>query len=140
MIRCLLQDFLYVQDFELGVALVGETRIAELNEQWLKHHGPTDVIAFSYGDDAPEAVLRGDLFVCVPVAVEQANRFRTTWQKEILRYIIHGLLHLRGHDDHDPLKRRTMKREENRLLKELTLRFNVGRIARSVTGENRGRD
>jgi probable rRNA maturation factor len=47
----------------------------------------------------------------------QARQFRTSWQSELVRYIIHGVLHLRGFDDIRPADRRKMKREENRLLR-----------------------
>ena len=46
----------------------------------------------------------------------QAKQFKTTWQSEIVRYVIHGVLHLLGHDDRLAAARRRMKREENRLL------------------------
>ena len=51
--------------------------------------------------------------------MKQAREFGTTWQSEVVRYVIHGLLHLRGHDDLKPAERRVMKREENRLLKRV---------------------
>jgi probable rRNA maturation factor len=55
----------------------------------------------------------------VPEAVRQAAEFGTTWEAELLRYVIHGILHLRGYDDLEPAKRRVMKREENRLVRKL---------------------
>jgi len=74
--------------------------------------------------------LHGELFICVDDAVAQAREFGTTWQSEIVRYLVHGVLHLRGHDDHDPAARRKMKREENRLLRGLDRRFDLSRLAR----------
>jgi probable rRNA maturation factor len=63
------------------------------------------------------------------VAGEQARRFGVTWQAELARYIIHGILHLRGHDDQNATARRRMKREEGRLLKELDGRFRLSKLA-----------
>ena len=57
--------------------------------------------------------------VCVPVAIEQARHFQVPWQEEILRYVIHGVLHLSGMDDHTDSGYRRMKREEKRLLHRL---------------------
>jgi probable rRNA maturation factor len=59
----------------------------------------------------------------VEVAVSQSRRFRTRWQSELIRYVIHGLLHLQGYDDHKPSNRARMKREENRLLKYVAGQF-----------------
>jgi probable rRNA maturation factor len=47
--------------------------------------------------DSPMS-LHGELFICLDDAVKQAREFRTTWQSELTRYVIHGLLHLCGHD------------------------------------------
>ena len=47
---------------------------------------------------------------------EFARKYKTSWAKEVARYLIHGILHLRGYDDSAPELRRTMKREENRLM------------------------
>ena len=52
-------------------------------------------------------------------AVAQATEFKTTWQSEVVRYVVHGVLHLLGHDDLQPDLRRKMKREENRLVRRL---------------------
>jgi probable rRNA maturation factor len=66
--------------------------------------------------------------VCVVEAVLQARRFKTSWQSEIVRYIVHGVLHLIGHDDLKPQLRRRMKREENRLQRSLAKKFSLAQI------------
>jgi probable rRNA maturation factor len=80
---------------------------------------------------AASPCLRGELFVCLDDAVKQACEFRTTWQNELIRYVIHGLLHLCGHDDLKPAARRRMKREENRIFSATAKHFPVSRLARS---------
>ena len=75
-------------------------------------------------------VLHGEIFICVDEAVVQARRFRASWQSELVRYVIHGVLHLRGFDDLHPAGRRKMKREEDRLLREIALRFALSKLAR----------
>ncbi|MGH7940404.1 MAG: rRNA maturation RNase YbeY [Limisphaerales bacterium] len=116
---------------ELGIVLVGAKEMASLNEKFLQHEGPTDVITFDYSDKvappgaartAPRAVpviIRGEIFVCIAEAERQAIVFGTDWFSELVRYIVHGILHLSGHDDLEPLARKRMKREENRLLRKL---------------------
>jgi len=79
-------------------------------------------------DDGP-ALLHGEIFICVEEAVRQARRFGTTWQSELVRYLVHGLLHLRGFDDSRVRERRRMKKEEDRLLRALTGRFELRKLA-----------
>ena len=67
--------------------------------------------------------MRGELFICLDEAVAQARQFRTTWQREVVRYVIHGLLHLRGYDDLQPACRHHMRLQENRLLRQISRRF-----------------
>ncbi len=109
---------LEVNTAELGINIVAEREMTSINETFLQHEGSTDVITFDHTDGAPgvtRPTLHGELFVCVDEAVSQAKRFKTNWQSEIVRYIIHGILHLLGHDDHRVAARHKMKREENRL-------------------------
>jgi rRNA maturation RNase YbeY len=75
--------------------------------------------------------LAGELFICLDDAVKQAREFRTTWQEELARYVIHGLLHLRGFDDVEPAARRVMKREENRLLRRAGRKFTLAQLQKA---------
>ena len=88
-----------------------------MNWQFLRHEGPTDIITFDHGS-TPERLF-GEMFICVAEAERQAKEFGTTWQQELQRYVIHGILHLRGYDDLEPAKRRVMKQEENRLVRKV---------------------
>jgi rRNA maturation RNase YbeY len=76
--------------------------------------------------------LHGELFICVDEAVLQAKNFKTSWQSEIVRYVVHGVLHLLGHDDLKPGLRRKMKREENRLVRLLARRFSLAQRSGAV--------
>ena len=127
-IQSALQDGLSVNRFEIGVHLVDEPEIIQLNETYLRHAGPTDVISFDYGSDVSADMLAGEIFICVPVAVAQARRFRTTWHSELVRYAIHGILHLRGYDDQTARARRRMKMEENRVLRRIAAEFALSRV------------
>lgn len=127
-IRSLLTDLLQQEDFDLTVHLVGQRQMTRLNETHLQHSGSTDVITFGYSDAKSAEPLSGEIFVCVDEAMTQSKRFRTTWTSELVRYIIHGLLHIKGYDDQEPTARRRMKREENRLLKEIGARFGLSKL------------
>src|SRR5580765_410553 len=95
----LLNEVMAVKRFELGVCLVETNEITRLNEKFLRHAGSTDVITFNYSPRRKQNVIHGEILICVSEAVEQSRRFRTTWQAELVRYLVHGLLHLRGYDD-----------------------------------------
>jgi len=120
---------------ELGINLVGAKEMAKVNWQFLQHEGSTDVITFDHADGAHgkmRPALHGELYVCVDDAVAQAMEFRTSWQLESVRYIVHGVLHLLGHDDLKPAWRRRMKREENRLVRLLAKRFSLAQLSRTA--------
>jgi probable rRNA maturation factor len=119
---------LKIESAELGINLVATREMALINETFLKHKGSTDVITFDYADKATETILAGELFICVDDAISQAKQFKANWQSETVRYVIHGVLHLLGHDDHRVAARRKMKREENRLLRCLSKKFSLAQI------------
>jgi probable rRNA maturation factor len=127
----LLVVLLELRDFDLTVHLVNSREMARLNQTLLGHEGPTDVITLDYSEAARPGELTGEIFVCVDEAVLQAGRFCATWPSELTRYIIHGVLHLRGYNDLEPKARRRMKREESRLLKEMSRRFDLSKPERA---------
>ena len=101
---------LKIERAELGIVLLGAREMASLNEKFLGHEGPTDVMTFDYqnpgaGIQNAELPLRGEIFVCVEEAERQAKQFGTSWRWEIVRYIVHGILHLVGRDDLEPAAR-----------------------------------
>ena len=141
-----------VETADLGIFLVAAPEMIRLNETFLRHSGSTDVITFDYttqptgepsqeGKSASRAVfssppmgqgwvLHGEIFICLDEAVAQARKFRTTWQSELVRYLIHGVLHLLRYDDHRDAARRHMMQAEDELLKSLSARFALSRLAR----------
>jgi probable rRNA maturation factor len=141
--EALLAD-LRIEDAELDVNLVAATKMGVINGTFLRHEGSTDVITFDYGLEVPPSsgtalkcrnrlkpelqALHGEICICVDEAVLQSKKFKTTWQSEIVRYLVHGVLHLLGHDDRHPAARRKMKLVENRLLRELSRRFTLSKL------------
>ena len=105
--------------------------MARVNETFLQHSGSTDVITFDHQDDGAAASgLHGEIFICIDDALSQAREFRATWQSELARYVIHGILHLDGFDDLQPAARKKMKAEENRMLKSVSNEFRVEKLDR----------
>jgi len=112
--------------FDVGIRLVHVDEITRLNETFLHHKGATDVITFDYSDgsvDRVRPILHGEIVICVEMAIEQARQFHTAWPCELVRYIVHGVLHLMRFDDRHTVQRRRMKREEDRLLDLLNGQF-----------------
>lgn len=147
-LRFLLDKLVVVKTYELGVHLVSEPEMVRLNETFMRHAGSTDVITFDHtltpdvksllkNYRKPESPhvgcherMHGEIFVCMDEAMRQARRFRTSWQSELVRYVVHGALHLCGFDDQRPAARRIMKREENRLLHEVARRWPLAQLTR----------
>jgi probable rRNA maturation factor len=116
-----------MENAELGIVLVGAKEMASINEKFLGHEGPTDVITFDYSEKEKRQ-LHGEVFVCVEVAEQQAKEFGTSRQSEVIRYIVHGILHLAGHDDLQPAARRKMKQHEGRLVRKLSRGFALSKL------------
>ncbi len=123
--KTLLDELLEQSHYDLGVIFVGAKEMTHLNETFLRHEGSTDVITFDYSEGKSAPLLLGEIFICVDEALLQATRFRAPWRAELARYLVHGVLHLRGHDDKRAVARNRMKREENRLLRILSARFSL---------------
>jgi probable rRNA maturation factor len=117
---------LEIKEAELGIVLIDPKKMASMNEKFLGHEGPTDVITFDYSEKPRQ--LHGEVFVCAEVAEKQAREFGTSWQLEVVRYVVHGILHLMGHDDLSAEPRKKMKREEERLVRALSRRFALSKL------------
>ncbi len=85
-----------VEEAEISVALLDDTAIATMNQEYLEHEGPTDVITFAMheGDEPP----LGDIYVGVEQAVRQAAEWSVTPAEEVLRLAVHGTLHVLGYE------------------------------------------
>lgn len=97
---------------ELSVLCVDREVIAELNVCHMGQSGPTDVLAFPIdlpGETAPgQPALLGDVVLCPEIAAEQAHRDGRPIEAEIEVLLVHGILHLLGHDHAEPAERERM--------------------------------
>jgi len=82
----------------ISVSFVGTRAITKLNEQYLRHEGATDVISFGMGRDAPGSPAIGDIYICPDVARRNAKRHRIPIGQELARLVVHGALHVAGHE------------------------------------------
>lgn len=102
----------------LTVLLATPSRMEHLNRTFLGIARPTDVLAFPGGTQAPEHGGRyfGDIAVCVPLALTQAARRHRTPQEEIGLLVVHGVLHLLGHDHDTRQRKRVMWQAQDEIL------------------------
>jgi probable rRNA maturation factor len=124
-------------DTEVSVLFVDEATIADLNARFLARQGPTDVLAFPIDDEPAEGgrspdsggsgpgfasslddipSLLGDVVICPAVANRNAPDHAGTYDDEIALLLVHGLLHLLGHDHEDPEEAEAMEARERALL------------------------
>ena len=80
---------------EFSITLLGDQEMAELNARYLGRNAPTDVLAFSMGTN--ELPL-GDVYVCMDQASHQAREYKISLNEELVRLVVHGVLHVLGHD------------------------------------------
>ena len=107
-----------VADAEISLAFVDNPTIHALNKRYLQHDEPTDVLSFPLSE-ANAARLAGELVVGAEVAKEQAAQRGHDVQAELALYVIHGLLHLCGYDDHDEAGAKKMRERERHYLARL---------------------
>jgi probable rRNA maturation factor len=103
------------------VIFTHDAAMKKLNARWLGHRTATDVISFPLEGRAG-AALEGEIYVNLDQARRQARDYRVSERSEIARLVIHGSLHLLGHDDATPALRRRMSGLEDRYLDKLGVR------------------
>jgi probable rRNA maturation factor len=90
------------------VILCSDYVIRKLNKQYRKKDRPTDVLSFPFGD--PD--LLGEIYISLQRAKIQARKYGLTYEEELKRLLIHGLLHLMGYDHHNENDRMIMEEKE----------------------------
>ncbi len=103
---------------ELSLALVDDVQMRELNRDHRSIDRPTDVLSFSLlsGEHAEfRGALLGDVVISLETARRQARQRHRSFDEEVTRLLIHGALHLVGHDHEETEERRLMRREERRI-------------------------
>src|SRR5262245_51099693 len=107
-----------VGEAEISLAFVDNPTIHQLNKRYLNHDEPTDVLSFPLSEGKK---LQGELVIGAEVASEQAAGRGHAVGAELALYVIHGLLHLCGHDDHTPEQAARMRASERQYLRQLGL-------------------
>jgi len=103
---------------EIGYMFVDDKKILEVNKEYLGHDYFTDIITFDYDEDN---VINGDIVISLDTVRSNAEKFNKTYDDELYRVIIHGILHLCGINDKGPGEREIMEANENKALALLKL-------------------
>jgi len=109
-----------VPDAEISLAFVDNATIHQLNKRYLGHDEPTDVLSFPLSEPGMKR-LAGELVIGAEVARTHAERRGHDVEAELALYVVHGLLHLCGHDDKTPDHSRLMRERERHYLRALGL-------------------
>lgn len=107
-----------VRDAMLSIAFVGPTAIAELNFEHLGHAEPTDVLSFGFAPTVGGEGVVGDIYICPAVARANARERGASFTEELARLVVHGTLHVLGHDhpEDDTRTASAMWKRQERLL------------------------
>ena len=99
---------------EIAYIFVDDKKILDVNQQYLQHDYYTDIITFDYSH---ADTISGDLFISLDTVRSNAKQIGTSYEQELNRVIIHGILHLCGINDKGPGEREMMEAAENKALK-----------------------
>jgi len=112
-------------DYEIGLNIVTEEEIQELNEEYRHIDAPTDVLSFVLNDEemAQEEgyVYLGDVVICLSIAKKQAQEYNHSLLRELVYLFVHSILHMTGYDHLNDEDKQNMRAEEERVMGLISL-------------------
>ena len=105
---------------DLSISIVDDQAIRKIHGEHLGKDRPTDVISFEYGEHG------GEVIVSAERALEEARLRGHDPVEELLLYVVHGIMHLRGFDDKEEADAEEMWKAQNRMMKKLGYSGNIG--------------
>ena len=99
-----------------------DTEILRINQFYLKHDYYTDIITFDYSEDN---ILSGDLFISLDTVKTNSLKFKTGFDNELRRVMIHGILHLCGYKDKASEEKKIMRAKEDEALEFLAKEYDI---------------
>ena len=94
---------------------VSDEIIRDINKKYLQHDDDTDIITF---DDSVDEVISGEMYICIDTVQSNAKYYQVDFHNELLRVILHGVLHLCGYKDATTDKQQEMRSMEDKYLSE----------------------
>ena len=107
-----------IESCNISIIFSNKKLLQELKNRFFNMNHTTDVIAFRLNEYG-EKNIEGEIYICLPVAKDNAKFFDEPYEKEIARLIIHGGLHLLAYDDKTKIEQQKMRSLEDKYLKEL---------------------
>ena len=104
----------------LNIIFTDDLTLQKMHQRYLNDPEKTDVITFDLGD---ENGIEGEIYISFDRASQQAKEYGVTLEEEVLRLIVHGLLHLKGYDDLEEEARKIMKAQENLFVERFRREF-----------------
>ncbi|PKP08572.1 MAG: rRNA maturation RNase YbeY [Bacteroidetes bacterium HGW-Bacteroidetes-4] len=99
---------------DIAIIFCSDAYLLSMNKQYLNHDYFTDIITFDYSEGS---MVSGDLFISIDTVNHNAKKFGVTFEQELLRVVIHGVLHLLGFNDKTNEEQKIMRENEERSLK-----------------------
>ena len=98
---------------EINIIFCSDKYLLEINNKYLKNNTLTDIITFDFSESENEHTIKGDIYISIERARDNALKFKVTFEEEIRRLIVHGILHLAGYKDKDLKDRHIMTLKED---------------------------
>ena len=98
---------------QINIVFTSDSNVLELNRNYLSRNYLTDIITFDCSDNQ---AIAGDLFISITRVKENSESFDVTFNKELKRVIVHGILHLLGYGDRTEIEKSLMRQMEDRYL------------------------
>jgi probable rRNA maturation factor len=98
----------------LNYVFCSDAFLSKINLEYLGHNTLTDIITFAIADDFTH--IEGEIYISVERVRENAQKYRVSFDKELHRVIVHGLLHLAGYDDKTDRDKKIMRKKETAYL------------------------
>ena len=110
-------------DSELTIVLTDDSKIQDLNRDFLGLDAPTDVLSFPASETDPETGARyiGDIIISIPYAARSAEKAGHPVEAEVQLLVVHGVLHLLGHDHAEEEEKTQMWKAQSEILESLGL-------------------
>ena len=109
----------------LSISLINSSELRIINKKYLKHDFNTDIITFNYSKQPNE--IDGEILISFEDARLNAKKYKTNYDKEINRLIIHGILHLLNYDDNNKKNKTIMRQMENKLINRYNFTLLAGK-------------
>lgn len=106
------------KDSELSVSFIDDLRMRELNRDYRNIDRTTDVLSFPQ-EEGPGETLLGDIIISTETSLRNSKRYGVTHEEEIVKLLVHGLLHLFGYDHKKKKEREEMREKEKEILSML---------------------